>query len=174
MKKNFQNCFEKVIVHEGGYVDHPSDPGGATKYGLTIVTMKKLEMDIDGDGDVDKDDVKLLTHADVAPVFKKMYWDAVKADDLPSGLDWAMFDWAINSGPARPARTLQKLIGAKADGVIGPKTLGTVATFSVKELVTKLHNERQKFYENQPIFKDFGKGWTARNKETLKQALKML
>lgn len=174
MKNNFKKSFELVIVHEGGYVDHPKDPGGATKYGLTIGVMKSLGMDIDKDGDVDKDDVKALTYEDVAPVYKKMYWDKVKGDDLPSGLDWAVFDMAINSGPSRAAKLLQGILGVAQDGAIGPMTVKAAKAIDTVELLTKYRDARQKFYKGLKTFDTFGTGWTIRNNETLKQALSMV
>lgn len=173
MKHNFEQCLEWLLEHEGGYVDHPQDPGGATKYGVTIGTMRSLGMDIDGDGDVDKMDVRLLDHDDVAPVYKSKYWDKVRGDDLPSGVDWAVFDWAVNSGPSRAAKALQRAVGATRDGVIGPKTLALVASANLMEVVHHVYEERQRFYENLRGYPTFGRGWSRRNLETRDQALQL-
>jgi lysozyme family protein len=115
-----------------------------------------------------------LTPEDVAPIYKKNYWDRVKGDDLPSGVDWACFDWAVNSGSGRPAKALQRCVGATPDGAIGPMTLRAVADNEPKKLVEGVYTQRQKFYENLNTFETFGRGWTRRNKETLDSALEMI
>ena len=110
-------------------------------------------------------EMKALTPEDVKPVYKKLYADKVRFDDLPSGLDWAVLDWAVNSGTGGAAKALQKTVGAKQDGAIGPKTLQAVANFDAGETIEKLHSSRQKFYEGLTHFKTFGKGWTRETKK---------
>ena len=119
-------------------------------------------------------EMKSLTPEDLKPIYRKLYADKVRFDDLPSGLDWAVLDWAVNSGTGRAARALQKLVGATQDGAIGPKTLQAVMNHDPAELVDKFHDTRQKFYESLSHFKTFGKGWTRRNEETREQAKEML
>ena len=99
--------------------------------------------------------------------------DRIRGDDLPSGLDFAAFDWAVNSGTGRPAKVIQKYISAKQDGAIGPKTLALVAENDPANIIQYLYEQRQKFYERLPHFDRFGKGWTRRNQETLKAAMEM-
>jgi lysozyme family protein len=103
-----------------------------------------------------------------------MYADKVCFDKLPDGLNWAVLDWAVNSGTGRAAKALQKLVGAKQDGAIGPKTLQAVRNHDPAELIDKLHDSRQKFYEGLSHFKTFGKGWTRRNQETREQSHKII
>jgi lysozyme family protein len=110
----------------------------------------------------------------VAPIYKKRYWDKVRGDELPSGLDWAAFDWAVNSGSGRPAKAIQRCVGAVQDGAIGPKTLQAVADKKPKEIIESVYYTRQRFYESLKTFDTFGKGWTRRNKETLETALEMV
>ena len=109
MKKNYDKCLKTILHHEGGYVNHPEDPGGETNLGVT-----KREYEEWGG----TKDMKELTVEDVAPIYKKNYWDKMKCDDLPSGLDLCVFDFGINAGPGRAAKYLQTLIGTKADGGI--------------------------------------------------------
>ena len=118
-------------------------------------------------------EMKALTHEDVKPIYKSMYADKVCFDKLPDGLNWAVLDWAVNSGTGRAAKALQKLVGARQDGAIGPKTLQAVMNHDPAELIDKLHDSRQKFYEGLSHFKTFGKGWTRRNQETREQSHKM-
>ena len=111
--KNYQKCLETILHHEGGYVNHPKDPGGETNLGVT----KRV---YEGWGGTK--DMKDLTVEDVAPIYEKNYWGKVKGDDLPSGLDLCVFDFAVNAGPGRAAKYLQTMIGTVADGGIGPNT----------------------------------------------------
>ena len=117
--------------------------------------------------------MRSLTPDEVAPLYKAKYWDAIRGDDLASGLDWACFDWSVNSGSRRPAQALQRIVSAKPDGKIGPKTLQAIANNDPLVMVEKLHDSRQKFYESLRTFPTFGRGWTRRNKETMEQDISM-
>jgi lysozyme family protein len=164
MKENFDKCLEMLLHHEGGYVWHEEDPGGETNLGVT----KKVYQDWGGTKDMID-----LTVEDVAPIYKKNYWDRCKCDELGSGLDWAVFDWAVNSGTRRASKALQKACGAERDGVIGNKTLALANGQDVKYMIEEIGVIRQSFYESLRTFKTFGRGWTRRNKETTEKALSM-
>ena len=164
MKENFDKCLEMLLHHEGGYVWHEADPGGETNLGVT----KKVYQDWGGTKDMID-----LTVEDVAPIYKKNYWDRCKCDELSSGLDWAVFDWAVNSGTKRVSTALQKACGAERDGVIGNKTLALANGQDVKYMIEEIGVIRQSFYESLRTFKTFGRGLTRRNKETTEQALSM-
>ena len=168
MKQNFDKCLAKLLSHEGGYVNHPKDPGGMTNLGVS----KRVYDDWIGRESTEQE-MRDLTPADVGPIYKKNYWDRVKGDDLPSGVDWCAFDWAVNSGSGRPAKAIQRAVGAAADGAIGPMTLKAVAEKDPKEIIEYVFQVRQSFYESLKTFETFGRGWTRRNKETLDQALQM-
>ena len=165
----FDQCFEMLLAHEGGFVNHPDDPGGATNWGVTKNTMQQYL-----GRRVSIDEMQNLTHDDVRPVYKKHYADKLCFDKLPEGLNWAVLDWGVNSGTGRAAKALQQLVGAKQDGAIGPKTLAAVAQHDPADLIDRLHDSRQRFYERLSHFKTFGNGWTRRNKETREQALGMI
>jgi len=169
MKENFDKCLKMLLSHEGGFVNHPEDPGGITNLGVT----KKVYDEWTGRESTEQE-MRDLTPEDVAPIYKKNYWDRVKGDSLPSGLDWACFDWAVNSGSGRPAKAVQRAVGATADGAIGPATLGLVMEKDPKFIIEYVHDVRQDFYKSLKTFETFGRGWTRRNKETLHQALEML
>ena len=168
MQKNYQKCLETILHHEGGYVNHPKDPGGETNLGVT----KRVYEEHGG-----TKDMKELTVEDVAPIYKKGYWDKMKCDDLPSGLDLCVFDFGVNAGPGRAAKYLQTLIGTVADGGIGPNTLAKLKEYTdktgVKETITNYQNKRQSYYEGLSTFKTFGRGWTRRVEETTKLALEL-
>ena len=111
MDKNFERALPLVLKHEGGYVDHPKDPGGATNKGVTIATFRRY---VKADGT--KQDLRRITDAQVSAVYYRHYWAAVQAHALPSGVDYCAFDFAVNSGPSRSAKFLQKVVGVKQDG----------------------------------------------------------
>jgi len=169
MKENFDKCLEMLLSHEGGFVNHPEDPGGITNLGVT----KKVYDEWTGSESTEQE-MRDLTPEDVAPIYKKNYWDRVKGDSLPSGLDWACFDWAINSGSGRPAKAVQRAVGATQDGAIGPQTLGLIMEKDPEEIINYVYGVRQDFYKSLKTFETFGRGWTRRNKETLHQALEMI
>ena len=169
MKENFDKCLELLLHHEGGYVNHPRDPGGETNHGVTRLVWERWV------GRPLKDDeMKNLTQADVAPLYRHEYWKILKGDDLPSALDFFLFDWGVNSGTSRSAKALQGIIGAVQDGGIGPKTLKMLEEHDTKEVLQTMHDKRQGFYEGLKTFDTFGKGWTRRNKEALEQALQLV
>lgn len=169
MKENFEHCLEVILEHEGGYVNHPKDPGGETNRGIT----KRVWEEWGG-----TKDMRDLTVEDVAPLYKKKYWDLVKGDLLPSGLDLSVFDWGVNSGTGRASKKLQEMIGVTADGAIGPNTLKKLSEYigqkGIETVIDEYHDIRQKFYESLDTFDTFGKGWTRRNNETRDLAKKMV
>ena len=165
MKDNFDECLKMLLHHEGGYVNHPKDPGGETNLGVTKRVYEKWG---------GTKDMKDLTVEDVAPIYKKEYWDKCRCDELESGVDWAVFDWAVNSGTGRAAKAIQKICGATQDGAIGPKTLALIGTQDTNYVVEEFGKIRQQFYESLKTFDTFGKGWTRRNKETTEKALEMI
>ena len=105
MKENFNLCLQLLLEHEGGYVDHPMDPGGATNFGVTKVVYEKYL-----GRNVTKDEVKAMRADEVADIYKRKYWDKVRGDELPLGLDWCVFDFAVNAGVSRASKNLQKFI----------------------------------------------------------------
>jgi lysozyme family protein len=171
MKENFEYALSLTLAHEGGWSDHPKDPGGATNMGVTIGTLKRLGIDVDGDGDSDIADLRKLRPVDVEKVYRAFYWAAVKADLLPSGVDLAVFDFAVNSGPAQAAKMLQRAVGATPDGDIGPKTLAALAKENAQHIVASVSEKRMRFLRSLKTWGTFGKGWTRRVKEIEKAAL---
>ena len=157
MNSNFEASLAHVLQSEGGFVNNPSDPGGMTNLGCTKAVWEEFV-----GHPVSEADMRGLTPADVAPLYKRKYWDKVSGDDLPAGLDYAVFDAAINSGPGRAAKWLQEAVGVEADGAIGKGTLAAVAAFDVQELIKAYNDKRLGFLQGLPTFGTFGKGWTNR------------
>ena len=165
MRANFEASFNHLMKHEGGFVNHPKDPGGMTNLGVT----KRAWEEYVGHT-VDEATMRGLTRETVAPFYKARYWDKVRGDDLPSGVDHAVFDYAVNSGTGRAAKALQAAVGVPADGAIGPKTLAAVAAADAEDLVEKICRGRLDFLQALPTFATFGKGWTRRVAEVEQQA----
>ena len=169
MKNNFDKCLAMLLEHEGGYVNNVNDRGGMTNLGVT----KHVYDDWIGRVSTEQE-MRDLTPDDVAPIYKKNYWDRVKGDYLPSGVDWCAFDWAVNSGSGRPAKAIQRAVGAKVDGAIGKQTVGLVMEKDPKFIIDYVYTVRKAFYEGLDDYKHFGRGWSRRNTETLHQAMKMV
>lgn len=169
--ERFKACLPRALKHEGGYVDHPADPGGATNLGVTLATARAFKLDMDGDGDVDKADVKALKPADVAPVYHRGYWLASSADICPRGLDYIVFDCAINQGVGRAVRWLQQVACVTPDGLIGPKSAAAIASLNAPKAISAFADLRADHYRSLSTFKTFGKGWLNRLGEVEDAAL---
>jgi len=111
---------------------------------------------------VTQDDMKALKKEDVKPLYKRDYWDAVRGDDLPAGVDYAVFDFAINAGPAAARKMIQKALGVTADGSIGPATMKAIQDADGKDLLEKFSHSKEAFYKSLSTFPTYGKGWLKR------------
>lgn len=166
MKENFKESLALVLKHEGGYVDHPADPGGATMKGITLATFSAFKKK-----PMTKDELRAISDADVETIYKTGYWDAMRCDELPAGVDLLAFDMAVNKGVRRATRLLQQAAGARDDGVFGPMTLAAIRKMPAKELIVKVSEGRRDFYKGLKTFPVFGRGWLRRVDETEKEAL---
>ena len=175
MESNFEQCLEWLLEHEGGFVNHPDDPGGMTNKGITAATYARwLSEVMDVTSEMTEDRMRNIPDSHVEKIYRQEYWNKVSGDELPRGLDWSIFDWAVNSGTGRAARALQREIGVAADGAIGPMTMAAVRQKNTPELIEGIFTRRQAFYERLRTFDTFGKGWTKRNLATREQALALL
>jgi lysozyme family protein len=168
MKENFDDCFKMVLAHEGGYTNDPRDPGGRTNLG---VTQRAWEAYVGGS--VTEDFMRKLTPDQVKPFYKAMYWDKIKGDQLPSGVDYAAYDLAVNSGVGRAAKYLQQIAGVTADGVIGPKSLEAILACDPDQVADAICDMRLDFLKRLPTFETFGKGWSRRVAEVKEKATSM-
>lgn len=164
----FDTALAEILRHEGGWVDHPKDPGGATNRGVTLATLS------DWLGrTATKAEVKALTVSDVAPIYRQRYWNAVKGDDLPAGVDLMVFDLAVNSGPGRAAKFLQEVVGAAVDGQIGPGSLAKVNALHPGAVIDGMAERRERFYRGLGTFDTFGRGWMRRLADVTAKAKEM-
>jgi lysozyme family protein len=170
MEANFFKSLEMVLHHEGGFVDHKDDPGGATNRGIT----HKTYADFLGRPLEDVSELKNIPEEHVQLIYKNGYWDKIKGDELPGGVDFCVFDWAVNSGPGRAAKALQKIVMVSQDGAIGPKTLIAVSEMTPTEIIENMTKQRIEFYKELGTFDTFGRGWLRRAKETRDFALDMI
>ena len=168
MKDNWETAFAMVLKHEGGYVNNPKDPGGMTNLGVT----KRVWEEFVGH-DVDEAAMRALTPDMVKPLYKKNYWDRIKGDDLPSGVDYAAYDLAVNSGTGRAAKYLQQIAGVPADGMIGPKSMEAISACDPEQTVDALCDMRLDFLKRLPTWDTFGKGWGRRVEEVKAKATDM-
>lgn len=150
-----------VLASEGGYVNHPRDPGKATNMGITIATLRAWR-----GHDVTNEDVRNLSQVEALAIYKAQYWDTVRADLLPLGLDYLTFDYGVNSGPARAIKDLQRTVGADDDGVIGQKTLSKISDYiaenGMQALLNAYATRRWNFVQGLSTFSTFGNGWRRR------------
>ncbi len=162
----FETCIPRILKHEGGFVDHPSDPGGATNKGITIATYRRY---INPKGTVA--DLKKLTQAQAVKVYKGEYWDKVSADKLPVGVDYVVADFGVNSGPSRAVKHLQRAVGVTEDGVLGPQTMMAVKKLPPAVIVQRITDSRMQFLRGLKTWGTFGKGWTIRVQSVRRDAL---
>jgi len=164
----FQACLPIILKSEGGFVDDPKDPGGATNLGVTLKTVSHW---LGRTATVAE--VKALKPADVAPIYEKNYYDAAHANDCPAGVDLIVFDEAVNQGVGRAVRSVQKCAGVAADGSWGPKTQAAVDAMAPADLIAAIAKDREAFYRSLSTFSHFGKGWLSRLARTKAEALAM-
>ena len=168
-KDAFTAALDLILGKEGGYSDHPRDNGGKTNLGVTRSTWEQWT-----GKPASEATIRGLTRPMVVPLYRKNYWDAVNADQLPPALALCLFDMAVNAGPGRAARILQKVLGVAEDGQIGPATIAAVKSWNVRGLVEAYQAGRRAFYRTLDDFDVFGKGWLNRVTEVEAVALELL
>lgn len=158
MDSNYPAIMRETCRWEGGYVNHPKDPGGATNMGITQRTMDSELPYVKGL----PVHVRDISQSQAADIYRRSYWLPVRGPQLPSGLDHVAFDGAVNSGVSRGAKWLQVSLGVKADGVIGPNTIAAARLAYIPDVVTRACDTRRGFLRGLRIFDTFGKGWMRR------------
>ena len=150
---NFDQAFDILLRHEGGFSDHPSDPGGKTRFGITEAVAREVGY---------RGDMRELPLDLAKRIYKDRYWDAVRADELPEAVRYTVFDAAVNSGPRQAIRWLQRAVGVRDDGVIGPITLSAVRATDPQALLRRILSARLRFMTDLPTWPAFGRGWARR------------
>ena len=154
---SYDDALKRVLVHEGGYSNHPSDPGGPTNWGITIHDARAHWKP-----DATAADVRAMPVAVAKQIYRSKYWDALRGDDLPAGVDYAVFDYGVNSGTGRAAKVLQRFVGVDADGEVGPATIAAAARADAAALIDRICDERLAFLQGLRTWNVFGKGWGRR------------
>lgn len=149
----FDQAFERLIGHEGGYVNHPDDPGGETNWGITLRTAR--EGGYTGD-------MRSLTRDQAKDIYRVAYWRRAQADQYDGAIAFQVFDAAVNHGIGNAIRFLQRAVGVADDGAVGPMTLGAIKAMPVTDVLARFNAERLEFYTNLSTWPTFGKGWARR------------
>lgn len=169
----FDRALAVILKHEGGFADHPADPGGVTMLGVTKATWESWI-----GGKTTREGMRNLTVAHVSPLYRERYWNVVGGDELPAPLALCVFDFAVNAGPSRAVRYLQNMVNVYADGVMGPKTMAAaqqfVAAAGVAEAVRHYQTQRRGYYRQLKTFPTFGRGWLRRVDEVESEALRWI
>lgn len=149
---NFDQAFDRLIGHEGGYSNHSADPGGETMWGITKRTAQSYGY---------MGEMKKLPRETAKEIYRRLYWNAIKAESLPEPVRFDVFDGAVNSGVSQSAKWLQRAAGVQDDGVIGPKTIAA-ASVNSPSIAAKYNGHRLMFMTDLKTWKDFGRGWSRR------------
>lgn len=158
---NFDQAFHTLLGHEGGYVNHPSDPGGETMWGVTVAVARAAGY---------TSEMRDLPVSLAKDIYRRKYWDAVRAELLPPGVRYAVFDAAVNSGPSQAARWLQRAAGVADDGKLGPVSLDAIRSAPAEAILRKMLAQRLKFMTDLSAWPSFGKGWARRIASLLETA----
>lgn len=146
---NFNEAIERVLGHEGGYVNNPADPGGETQWGISKRSYPNV-------------DIKALTRPQAIEIYRRDFWNAVNADDMPDGVAYQTLDFAVNSGVGTAIRYLQRALGVADDGHFGPVSIAAAKAISESDQIMRLSAERLDFMRKLRTWPDFGNGWAGR------------
>jgi lysozyme family protein len=165
----YDEALRRLLAHEGGYTNHPSDPGGPTNFGITIYDYRKYVKP-----NATAADVRTMTVGEAKAIYRKRYWDAQRCDELPAGVDYSLFDYGVNSGIGRSGKVLRRVVGLPdTTHVVTDGVLHAVAKRDPKALITAINDERLAFLKRLKTWPVFGKGWGARVVEVKSVSLRM-
>jgi lysozyme family protein len=165
----FAEAWRRLSAHEGGFVHHPADPGGPTHYGITLAVYRRVRK-----ADATAADLRAMTAAEAAAIYRRHYWDALCCDDLPAGVDYAVFDYGVNSGVGRAGKVLRRLLGLPdRTHAVTAEVLAAVAGRDAGRLIEALCDERLAFLKRLKTWPAFGRGWARRVAEVRAAALAM-
>jgi lysozyme family protein len=165
----YDEALRRLLAHEGGYTNHPSDPGGPTNFGITIYDYRKYVKP-----NATAADVRAMTVEEAKAIYRKRYWDVQRCNELPAGVDYSVFDYAVNSGIGRSGKVLRRVVGLPdTTHVVTDEVLRAVATRDPKALITAINDERLAFLKRLKTWPVFGKGWGRRVAEVRSVSLRM-
>jgi lysozyme family protein len=165
---SYDEALRRLLAHEGGYSNHPSDPGGPTKFGITIHDYRKYVNARAGAAEV-----KAMRLAEAQAIYRAKYWNAMRGDELPAGVDYCVFDYAVNSGTGRAPKVVQRVLGLPASGRMDEATLQRAAAADPARLIGAICDERLRFLRGLKTWPVFGAGWGRRVREVRAAALAM-
>lgn len=167
--KNYDEALRRLLAHEGGYTNHASDPGGPTNHGITIFDYRKYVKP-----DATAADVRAMKRSEAEAIYRTKYWDAQRCDDLPGGVDYAIFDYGVNSGIGRSGRVLRRLLKlSDASSAVTDEVIAAVRRADARALTAALCDERLAFLQSLKTWPVFGTGWGRRVAEVRAAALAM-
>ena len=158
MKNNYVIALQHVLKSEGLWSDNPADPGGATMKGITLNVYREWKRN----PHISKDELRVIPDEEVYNLYKELYWNKVQGDNLHAGVDYAVFDAAVNMGVGRAAKLIQEAVGVTADGMLGPASISAIQKTDPKELIEKFSQLKENFYRSLKTFNTFGVGWLRR------------
>ena len=177
MQNNFTSSLGLTLKNEGGYTNDPRDPGNRLpdgRAGSTNLGVTQLHWELFIGKKVTQDDMRRLTADTVAPFYKKQYWDNCNCDDMPAGLDYCLFDFAVNAGGGTARRILQQSLGVETDGTIGPATLSKISESSINDVIDKFTFTKKEYYKTLRDFTIYGLGWIKRCDVVRNQSIAMI
>lgn len=166
--ENREKCISKVLEHEGGFTDNIHDPGGPTNFGITIADARKYWKH-----NASTDDVRKMSKGIAVDIYRARYWSPLKCDDLPSGVDYSVFDYGVNSGISRSAKVLQRIASVADDGKIGDITIKAVGEMDPVAIIAAINDERLAFLKSLKTWSVFGRGWGQRVSDVRAMSLAM-
>src|SRR5436309_7279313 len=156
----YAESIRRLLVSEGGYVNHPSDPGGPTNFGITLGDYRRYVK-----ADATAADVRAMKVQEAKAIYRAKYWDAMRGDDLPAGVDYCVFDYAVNSGTGRAPKVLQRVLGISVTGRVDDTTLAAAKKREPRALIEAICDERLRFLQGLKTWGVFGAGWSKRVSE---------
>lgn len=165
----YDEALRRLLAHEGGYSNHPADPGGPTNFGITLADYRRYIKP-----DATASDVRAMSVGEAKAIYRKRYWDAQRCDELPAGVDYSVFDYGVNSGVGRTGKVLRRVVGlSDTTYVVTDEVLRAVAKRDPKALIIAINDERLKFLKRLKTWSVFGKGWGARVAEVKSVSLRV-
>src|SRR5215213_7345945 len=165
---SYPESIRRLLASEGGYVNHPSDPGGPTNFGITLGDYRKYVK-----ADATAADVRAMRVEEAQVIYREKYWGAIRCDELPAGVDYCLFDYAVNSGTGRVPKVLQRVLGVAVTGRVDDATLAAVRRQDASALIQAICDERMRFLQGLKTWPVFGKGWSKRVADVRVAALAM-